>query len=217
MILLYRVQQTKEIFNDTVQKILKKTTYNKLTNRKTFLELIQQWVEDKIRWIIESFFGKSSGYTVDFSKSWISSIIFFILVVLFAVLIGVIIWYVRKLLVRNRRVKRILGEIIDEQTTYETLYNKALKDENTQDFRNAVRYFFIALLLKLEEHHLLHIEEDQTNREIVAALRDKGFEQMNRFEKVVNTFNLIWYGHAEIYSLQFEEWKSEFDVLWQEV
>ncbi len=63
-------------------------------------------------------------------------------------------------------------------------------------FREAVRRMYLAALLTLHERNLLHYDRSNTNREVLATVRDQP-RLHAQLQPLVETFDQVWYGIQE--------------------
>jgi hypothetical protein len=124
---------------------------------------------------------------------------------------------VNKTFDKKARVKEILGERIDGKVTPSSLRNKGLGFTKSGDFRQAIRYDFIAVLLLMHEKNLLYLDETKTGEEIYYYLTRNKFELVVIFKKLVNIFNSSWYGHKPSNQKLYDEWNSIIELIWNGV
>lgn len=80
------------------------------------------------------------------------------------------------------------------------------------DFRDAVRYLYLSTLLWLEERGLLRYDRTLTNREVLAAVPTNS-PLHQRLAPVVQTFDRVWYGIAEVDQGTFEQYRQQVTTL----
>lgn len=202
---------TKEKFDETIKEILNRFEYLHLRQYGDFFEKLREktvlWLED---WLKAMNFGNREINNVIPTVSNGIIVIGTILIILMVILM---ILFVKKMVRKDKKVKRILGEVIDEKTTTEGLHEKARKYKGLREYREALRYSFIALLFEMNERNLLYLDETQTNREIVYTLRKNNFKNIDLFENVTDLFNKIWYGHKIINEEIYESWEKMIAIL----
>jgi hypothetical protein len=79
-------------------------------------------------------------------------------------------------------------------------------------FREAVRRLYLAALLTLDERNLLHYDRSNTNREVLATVRNRPALHA-RLRPVVETFDDVWYGIHEPDQATFERYQRAVDAL----
>lgn len=210
------IPPTREQFDITIKEILGKLEYRHLNRDYTdLLERIRNSIENWLeKWLKNRSFQYDNFENISHS---LSNGFIVATVILIVVVIIVIFLLLRKMVGKDTKVKKLYGEIIDEKTTAEILIDKSNNCKDNGDYRDAARYSFIALLVKLNEKNLLYLDETRTNNEMVQSLRKNRFKYIELFEKVVNLFNAVWYGHKPMNEDKFSSWESLMDVLWNEV
>ena len=118
---------------------------------------------------------------------------------------------------RSSKLSGILGEAITAETTPETLMEKARVAERSGDTRQAVRYGFIAVLLKMHRARLVFLDEAWTNQELYLHLEKNRFGSLEALESVMAGFNAAWYGHKPVNALALAQWQNDLEQVWQEV
>lgn len=203
-------------FDNTIYRIIQRAEYRHLSNRlQDFLEAVKGAVSD---WIIELFKGMDFPTPKAPVISDRLSTVFMIIGLL--VILAIIIWIVvnvSKSFEKKARIKEILGERIDEKTTTGSLRSKAAGFLREGDFRQAIRYDFIALLLLMHEKSLLYLDETKTNQEIYHYLKKNGFSSLQALEHLIDTFNTTWYGHRQCDRDRYDMWSNRLGSLWNEV
>lgn len=205
-----------EKFQSTVDKILNSSEYSHLKGGLRDLidglkEKLQQWL---VKLLSNTFSNLESANVMSEKLSLIFMIIGILAIVTIIVIIVV---KISKTFERKRRVKEILGEKIDDNTTPISLINKADGYKNQGDFRQAIRYKFIGLLLLLHEKTLLYLDETKTNEEIYNYLRKSKISFLEDFKELIDIFNASWYGHRDCNETVYDKWNENFKVVWNEV
>ncbi len=80
------------------------------------------------------------------------------------------------------------------------------------DFRKGVRYLYLSTLLWLEERGVLRYDRTLTNREVLEAV-PSGSPLRTRLTPVVQTFDRVWYGFAEIDQTAFDAFRQQVTAL----
>ncbi|MBN2006095.1 MAG: DUF4129 domain-containing protein [Anaerolineae bacterium] len=94
----------------------------------------------------------------------------------------------------------------------------ALQEAQTRstggDYRTAMRYLYLSLLLLLDEREILRYDHTLTNREYARSLaRLPQFAAT--FSRVVDVFDRVWYGHHEINVEEYTEYAAQVEDLEQ--
>ncbi|SEQ83953.1 hypothetical protein SAMN05421824_2451 [Hyunsoonleella jejuensis] len=115
---------------------------------------------------------------------------------------------------KNKNIERhdaITAENI-ENTDIHTLINQA---ENDNDYRLAIRYYYLLVLKTLSLKNYIKFEDDKTNTEYLNELRETPFN--GAFSYVSYLYNYIWYGRFELEASQYAKAKNNFITLLKQV
>lgn len=208
----YLSTPTKEKFDETIEEIINRLEYRHLS--KKYIDVMERIKEKIVSWL-EAWLDSIdiSNRQITNAAPSISNGIIIIGSVLIILIVIILILYMRKIVKKDKKVRRILGEIIDERTTTEGLYEKARSYKDLKEYREALRYSFIALLFQMNENNLLYLDETQTNSEIISTLKKNNFRETALFEDAANLFNKVWYGHKKINEDIYESWEKMMAVL----
>ncbi|MFV0566242.1 MAG: hypothetical protein ACK5NB_10460 [Flavobacteriaceae bacterium] len=108
---------------------------------------------------------------------------------------------------RNKNVAHnddITAENI-ENTDINSLIQNA---ENNNDYRLAIRYYYLLVLKNLSLKNHIKFEDDKTNSEYLTELNNKPF--YNEFGYNLYLYNYIWYGDFPINTEQYSKAKQYF-------
>ncbi|QZY56414.1 hypothetical protein [Crassaminicella profunda] len=199
----------KETFEEAVNQIIDSAKYMHLKERESIFKKF--W--EKLGKLLEKIFTKGDTHSSINTNTTQNT--FIIIVIL---LIGVLIFYLvrqNKYIAENKKV--IYGETIDEETTYESLYKKAIQCEQEKNYKDATRLHFISILVSMNEKSLCFLDDSKTNREIIKVLKDKEFSGVYLFKNIGDYFQYIWYGNKEIEKEKFIWYKDQINNLFMEV
>lgn len=216
MKLISLVMPSKEAFDKSVYDIVQSPSYSHLRNGVSdFINKIKEGLTTWFTGFLNKIFNnidRASVYGEELSTVFI---IFGILII--AAIIIVIILNINKTSERRRKVKEILGEKISENTTPNSLREKALNYYENGDIRQALRYDFISLLLLMHNNKIIYLDETKTNEEIYGFLRKNNFNMLKSFKVLIDSFNLSWYGNKGIHEESYSEWRCNINLIWNEV
>jgi len=184
---------SKAVFDETVMKVLK---------RQGFLR--KQWEIPSIGFNLPTFM---------LNKYFIITI--FIIIIL-AIVIALIIKS-KKSFKRKTKIKEIMGEKIEETTTPYSLKKKAKQHEGKGEFRYAIRFYFIALLLLMHENKVLYLDETKTNKEIINYLANNNFKFIPQMSFIIDYFNFYWYGYKICDQEIYKGWEKTLESIWNEI
>ncbi len=67
---------------------------------------------------------------------------------------------------------------------------------NAEDYREAIRIYFIFIIKSLREHNWIHWEKKKTNRLYLLEMRDR--PNYRQFSEAISLFEVIWYGRRQL-------------------
>ena len=202
-------------FDKKISDILMRPEYAHLKNGvRDFLESLRERINDWIRDFLNNAF---SGISPVPELSGQTSVLFVIagLLIIAAIIVFIAVKAGRAF-ERSPKVREILGERISEGTTTAGLRSKAGEYRKGGDFRMAVRYEYIALLLLMHEKGLLYLEETKTNAEILLSLKKTEFSMLSAFQSLADMFNASWYGHKTMEE-SYGKWSDSMNLIWSRV
>ncbi len=138
----------------------------------------------------------------------------------FVILVGVVILAVLCIILRHLRRnpgrRTFLGETLEAGVTVPSLQEKAALLVRQGEYRLAVRYRFIGILLYLHDGNMLHHDESMTGSEMVRKLCGDGYRAAESFEGLVRAFNASWYGKTDIDAETHRQWMLIEERFWKE-
>ncbi|MFW6042969.1 MAG: hypothetical protein ACOCPW_01290 [Marinilabiliaceae bacterium] len=96
----------------------------------------------------------------------------------------------------------------DEDYTPSKLKEMLRLFRNNGAYREAVRVMFLLYLRELHEQGLIAIRRFKTNYDYFREINSP--KEKEKFRKRMRLFDIIWYGHAELSSVQFREIEKIF-------
>ena len=99
-----------------------------------------------------------------------------------------------------------------ESSDIDSLISSAEQDNN---YRLAIRYYYLLVLKTLSLKNHIKIEDDKTNAEYLNEIRSKPFS--HNFEYTSYLYNYIWYGEFPLNTDQYLMAKGNFITLLNEV
>jgi hypothetical protein len=80
-----------------------------------------------------------------------------------------------------------------------------------QDYRLAVRYYYLLILKKLSEAEVIEYMFDKTNNDYIAEIAPNKIKL--QFQKVTGLYDYIWYGNFEVTATDFSVAQETFNHL----
>ena len=115
---------------------------------------------------------------------------------------------------KNIKIKDF-DEISAENIEHVDMDSLIQNAENNNDYRLAIRYYYLLVLKNLSLKKFIIFEDDKTNAEYLAEIETKSF--CKNFAYTSYLYNYIWYGEFPVDSMQYEKAKSNFIKLLEEV
>ncbi|MBU3144264.1 hypothetical protein [Clostridium sp. CF012] len=203
-------------FDTTINNILQGSEYKHLKNN--LLDFITKIKESVSQWIVKMIKKTISNISSpDSVSNNLANILTIIGLLLIFIIVVIIIVKACKTFERKSRIKEILGEKISNKTTPSSLRSTAKEFGEKGDFRGAIRYDFIAILLLMHEKNIIYLDETKTNEEIYQYLKKNKFTMSLIFEYIINDFNSSWYGHQVYNRETYDKAFQNINLIWNEV
>lgn len=115
---------------------------------------------------------------------------------------------------RNLQVQQATIELTpnSDPTTSDDAQTLAIDHAQTQDYRTAIRYLYLASLLMLDEHDVIHYDSSLTNREHLRHVKDKP-QIYDVLRQVINAFEEVWYGYLPVNEDYYQRFRQQVDEL----
>lgn len=210
--IIYDLDSTKEIkeFNSNEIEKLKKeddfdyTAYEEPDNIWTRLK---RWVGQLwsrfLNWIFGA--GEITGFWAVLVK-----LLPYIIIIGVLFLLGWLFMKVnpRDMLFEKQEPPQIIlseDEDIIQNQNIQNLIEQALKENN---YRLAIRYYYLSVLKKLSDTDLIAWESQKTNTDYLRELKDASLKQ--KFQNITRLYDFIWYGSFEIDQTSFRQAEQKF-------
>jgi len=198
-------------FRESMNDVLTSRRYSHLQDESGGLrETITNWLDEQLRRLsetpIEVRETNRTPIDIDISSSvlpWIFGTIGILL------LVAAVAFVIYKIVIARKRRVISLEEIFEEVKDL-TAMDLIYKSDATQDRRLAVRYRYIAVLLRLTERHTINIRPSFTNAVILQQL-PPGLKPS--FKVVADTFHLVWFGYKNISDSRYQEFVNSVSTL----
>lgn len=194
-------------FNDLKEKYSgDEFIYERTTENSGLWTRFKQWLSD--------FFKDLFDFNTDAQASDFTDIalkIFYI-----AIFILVVFFIVKAII--NKEGNWIFGKSSDkniipvtdiENNIYKADFKTLIASaENSNNYRLAVRYYYLWLLKTLSEAEVIDYDVEKTNSDYYLEIENK--ETKEEFSYTSYLYNYIWYGEFDIDNLQFQKAKDAF-------
>ena len=115
-------------------------------------------------------------------------------------------WFLKK---KQKKVTTAYDEI--EKDLENTNFSKLLSEtENKQEYRLAIRYYYLWTLQSLSKKELIVWELEKTNSDYLIEIKEEAVKQ--DFQYLSYLYNNIWYGEFDINSESFSQAKTSFET-----
>jgi hypothetical protein len=122
--------------------------------------------------------------------------------------------YFARLLSIQRAAVPMPPEPGDDPSTSTAARERAMLSEGAQDYRSAIRYFYLSSLLTLDERGLIHYDRALTNREHLRQIVGNP-QLLKALSPVVHTFDRVWYGFAPVDESLYQDFRRNVERLEQ--
>jgi len=163
----------------------------------------------------EEEYEETSSNRGDLNLGWTKWLLLTILVVLVAYLIYQV-FIKTQIDDKGKKVEQIdLDELAPTQISKSELEIRLEKALAAEDYRLAIRIYFIFIIKALSEKDWITWEKRKTNLSYLMEMRGKS--SYNQFEKCVSMFEFSWYGHYEVDKRKYSNIEPTFKNLLKEV
>lgn len=107
-----------------------------------------------------------------------------------------------------------------EEITAENIENADISSliknaENNDDYRLAIRFYYLLVLKNLSLKNFIKFEDDKTNAEYLNEISNKPFS--SKFAYTSYLYNYIWYGEFPLDTEKYRHAKSNFTALLKQI
>ncbi len=173
--------------------------------------VVTRWIDQQI----ERVFGWL-GNEESSSSSWTRMLLTLLGVALVIGLIGLLIQAIR----RARAPKDANAARIDlpDNTSAQEARAEAERFAGVGDYRTALRWLYVATLLRWQEAGRLRVEDSATNHEVLAEVRARGDRTGVRvLSPLIDHFERVWYGDAPCDAQDYGAFSNLATQAWQHV
>jgi len=181
-------------FNDAMNDVLKTRRYDFLTGRRVDAgEYLNDLVNKFLKSISDLF-----SFEMSISASGGTGTVVVIFAVITVVLVAFAVYFLVRTKLRSRKVVRHTLENLFEEMKHHTVEELMQLSESAENRRISVRYKYIAVILSLNERHIIVIQPSSTNAVILKQIKTALPELAVPFSQVTEAFHYAWFGHKEL-------------------
>lgn len=206
------ILQVHEITEDDLSDYKNNDDFNYVESieEDSLLLKIKRWFKNIITKIFESIFGIGN----------VSGILKFIFNVVPYIILGILIFLLIKFFLKVNSRNIISGEqkkgtvaFSDEEhiiknEDIKALIEKAINDNN---YRLAIRYYYLMILKELTEKDIIQWELQKTNEDYISEIENQ--ELQTNFINITRIYDYVWYGDFSVDAIKFNHLKPTFDSL----
>ncbi len=112
---------------------------------------------------------------------------------------------------KNSKTLNDYEEITAENIEHADIHTLIKNAENDNNYRLAVRYYYLLVLKTLSLKNHIKFEDDKTNSEYLNEISEKPFSE--KFAYISYLYNYIWYGKFTVDIKQYTKAKNNFLTL----
>lgn len=170
------------------------------------------------RWLDSLHFGPHPyrGPTPSISPQFINGIVIALGIGLFALLVALLVGLLRRRAARVRPAADLdetEAALVEARDT-DSLHALAERKAQEGDYRLALRFIYLALLVALDTGGVLRFDRSRTNWEYLRALRASGREDVYQaMMPLTREFDRVWYGLARADAADYARARSQYEAL----
>lgn len=184
--------------------------YTELEEQDNWWTRFRKWLSNVWNKFIQWLFGEG-----ELSPFWAA----FVRLLPYLIIIGIIafvIWLFYKLnpgasLLQSKEKPEVFfteEEEIIKKGDIRALIQKALENK---EYRLAIRYYYLFILKRLTEAHIINYEFDKTNSDYMAEITEKDIHK--GFSRATDLYDHIWYGNFDVTPGDFKQAERVFNQL----
>lgn len=152
------------------------------------------------------------------SAEWVVYVLKTAGVLVIAISVFIIVYYASKSFKMGVRLKKDRdNQLLVLLKEPDEIERKAVEYYNKGDLQQALRFLYIALLIKLNQLDLIRIDKAKTNRQYLNELAAAGYPFIDIIQDFTRAFNEHWYGNKALSGDKFRSMYSKYNFLTKEV
>ncbi|MGR7811851.1 DUF4129 domain-containing protein [Lacinutrix undariae] len=184
--------------------------YNEDVADNTIIDNIKRWLRNVIQRVLEALFGVGN----------VGGILYFIFNIVPYIILAILLFFLVKFFLKvNSRsiisgkqksatVKFTEDEHIIKNEDINALILEAIAQQN---FRLAIRYYYLLSLKSLTDKELILWQQQKTNTDYISEIETATLK--TDFKAITKIYDYVWYGEFEIDEIKFESLKTAFHKL----
>lgn len=191
-------------------KILGSKQFSQDKNKENILDMIAQFIKQIIEWVKEKIQSLGlpkinllpDNFKISSGASLILKIIGILILALFVI---IIVFFVRKNIRSSKKVKEDMdAELLSILKDSNEVEQRAFAFSQEGNYRQALRFLYLSTLIKFNEVEIIRIDKAKTNRQYVNEVRLVAQNLNEIFTDFTSAFNEYWYGNKKLGLKQYE-------------
>lgn len=199
---------------DTLGDILSSREFTEPENKITIADRIADMIKDFIKWILELLPDRKtegdSRLDPQYTPPGALALKVLAIVLIFALVFFLVFFIFRNLRSSKSVKKKEDAELLTILKDYEEVERMALEFYSKGDIRQAIRFLYMALLLKLNEINIVRIDKSKTNKQYLREAFESQYSFYSEMKEFTHDFNRYWYGRNSVDNYKFDYWYSVY-------
>lgn len=184
--------------------------YSEVGQEESFLNKIVLWFRNMVKKIFEWLFGV--GIATGLLKFIFNILPYLILIFLVFLLLRFFLKVDSRTIITGQQNSATISFTEEEHILKNEDINALITDAILQqNFRLAIRYYYLLSLKKLSQNHIISWQQQKTNEDYISEIEAKSLKI--DFTNITRIYDYVWYGEFDIDALKFERFKSQFESL----
>ncbi|MFN2262069.1 MAG: hypothetical protein ABR595_08415 [Psychroflexus sp.] len=208
----YSFEHSVEFDPEIIQDFKNDSDYNyyRAVGEKSITQEIMNWINMQFTKFIEWLFGDMVG------ASFWEYLGLILKIVSILGLVFLVVWLLNRYNPGQKLTKNSKNPEVNLTEEEELIYQKNLQDLiqeaiQNNDYRLAIRYYYLLILKNLKNKNILEYQFQKTNTEYIQEVKNQSFSE--DFEAITKYYDFVWYGDFQLNNLSFEKLKSRFENL----
>lgn len=200
-------------FYQAMQEVLERPKYDVLTGRAIdYEQIIVDALGRAILRLLEGI-NLSNPYAPEYNLDVII-LIFVISAALLLLVTSIVITYMvlkhrgKKAAQETSSISALFDDIAHKRFTLADLLNNARKYAENEQFRDAVRHLYIAVLVALHDKNTIKVDKYKTNAQLAQELALASPAMLEPFVSIVDVFHKTWFGKKELDEERYQHFAS---------
>jgi len=181
--------------------------YTEAVVEESILNRIVLWFRNMVKKILEWIFGV--GNATGLLKFILNVLPYLVLLLLVYLLLKFFLKVDSRAIITGQQNPATVAfteeEHIMKNEDINALIIEAIKQQN---YRLAIRYYYLLSLKKLSQSHIISWQQQKTNEDYISEIEATNLRA--DFTNITRIYDYVWYGEFDIDALKFEMLKSQF-------